>query len=140
MSGMVLDASSVLAWCFEDEGGPEVDALIDRVAAEGAVVPAIWALEVANALVVSERRNRITRDDSAAFIAMIQELPITVDAGTAARAFHETIALARDNDLSSYDASYLELAERARLPLVTSDDALRRAAARRGLSLVEPET
>lgn len=132
MSGLVLDASAVLAWCFEDEAGPDTDALIDRVAVAGALVPALWPLEVANALVVAERRGRITCGDSLAFIAMIEELPITVDAGTAARAFHETIALARDHALSSYDAAYLELAIRARLPLATGDGSLRQAAIRHG--------
>ena len=132
MSGLVLDASCALAWCFEEEGGPDADALIDQVAAVGALVPALWPLEVANALVVAERRGRIGRDDSLAFIAMLEDLPIAVDGGTAARAFHETIALARDHALSSYDASYLELALRAKLPLATGDEALRRAAKRLG--------
>ena len=140
MSGLVLDASSVLSWCFEDQNGPEADALIDRVAAVGALVPAIWSLEIANALVVAERRNRIAREDSGAFIAMIEELPITIDAGTATRAFHETLTLARNHTLSSYDASYLELAIRAQLPLATNDDSLQRAAARLGLAVTYDAT
>ena len=135
MSGLILDASSVLSWCFEDESGPEADALIDQVAAAGALVPAIWSLEVANALVMAERRDGISREDSDAFIAMLEELPITIDAGTASRAFHDTMTLARDHTLSSYDASYLELAIRARLPLATSDDLLQRAATRLGLAV-----
>jgi len=137
VSGMVLDASTVLSWCFEDETGPRADELIDRVASEGAVVPAIWPLEVANALVVAERRNRITPADSNAFIALVEQLPITVDSATAGRAFNDTIALAREHALSSYDAAYLELALRARLPLKTSDRPLARAAARLGLA--DPE-
>jgi len=135
VSGLVLDASAALAWCFEDEGGPEADALIDRIAADGALVPAIWPLEVVNALIVAERRNRIGRQESTDFIAVIEELPITVDTGTPAHAFHETLALARDHGLSSYDAAYLELAIRANLPLATGDDVLRRAAARHGRDL-----
>lgn len=99
------------------------------------LVPAIWSLEVANALLVAERRNRVTREDSSTFLTMIEELPITVDAGTAARVFHETIALAHDHALSSYDAAYLELAIRTELPLATGDEALRRAAAQLGLAL-----
>ena len=140
MSGVVLDASSVLSWCFEDEGGPEADALIERVAAAGALVPAIWSLEVANALLVAERRSRIRQEDSGAFLAMIEELPITIDAGTAAHAFHETIVLARRHALSSYDASYLELAIRAQLPLATRDESLRRAAAQVGLALPDRDS
>ncbi len=142
MSGLVLDASSALSWCFEDEAGPGADALIDRVATAGALVPAIWPLEVANALVVAERRNRIAHENSTAFIAMIEQLPITIDSGTASRAFNDTITLARDHVLSSYDAAYLELAVRSKLPLVTNDEQLARAAARLGLSSLataEPE-
>jgi predicted nucleic acid-binding protein len=58
MTGLVIDASSVLAWCFEDESGPEADALIEKVAAEGAAVPGVWSLEIANGLVMAERRNQ----------------------------------------------------------------------------------
>lgn len=130
---LVLDASSVLAWCFEDEGGPEADALIDRVAADGAIVPAIWPLEVANALAVAERRARMTPKDTGRYLTMISALPIAVDAETASHAFHETLALSRDHALSAYDAAYLELAARRRLPLASRDAALRRAAARLGI-------
>jgi predicted nucleic acid-binding protein len=128
VSGLVLDASSTLNWCFEDESESDTDQLIDRVAAAGALVPAIWPLEVANALVVAERRERITRAESDAFLALVEELPIAVDAGTAARAFHETMVLAREHGLSSYDAAYLELALRSQLPLATNDESLRQAA------------
>jgi predicted nucleic acid-binding protein len=79
VTSFVIDASSVLAWCFEDEGGPEADALIEKVAAEGAVVPGLWWLEVANGLVMAERRRRIKSAESVAFVAMIEELPIIAD-------------------------------------------------------------
>ena len=79
MTGFVIDASAVLAWCFEDEGGPEADALIEQVAAEGASVPGLWPLEIANGLVMGERRGRISQAESAAFVAMIEELPIVAD-------------------------------------------------------------
>lgn len=134
MSGFVLDASSVLAWCFEDEAGPEADAMIERAAAEGALVPSLWPLEVANALVAAERRNRIARTDSESFVSLLEELPITIDASTAAHAFRETITLARDHGLSAYDAAYLELALRAELPLATNDRTLRRAATALGVA------
>ena len=135
MSGLVLDASSVLAWCFEDEAGAAADLLVDRVADAGAIVPAIWSLEVANALVVAERKLRITPEDSATFIGMIGQLPIVVDSGTASHAFNETIALARTHALSSYDAAYLELAVRCALPLASGDPQLAGAAALLGVEL-----
>ena len=133
MTGLVIDASSVLAWCFEDEGGPEVDAMIEKVAAEGAVVPGMWPLEIANGLVVGERRGRIKPAESAAFAAMIEELPIVADRATGARALHETMSLAREHRLTAYDAAYLELAMRLGLPLASGDRSLAAAAERVGV-------
>jgi predicted nucleic acid-binding protein len=136
VSGLVLDASAVLAWCFEDEGGPEADALIERVAADGATVPGLWPLEIANGLVSGERRGRIKPADSAAFVAMIEELSIVADPATGARALHETVSLARAHRLTAYDAAYLELAMRLGLPLATGDRGLRAAAQRVGVVLL----
>ena len=136
MTGFVIDASAVLAWCFEDEGGPEADALIEQVAAEGASVPGLWPLEIANGLVMGERRGRISQAESAAFVAMIEELPIVADQATGARALHATMSLAREHELTAYDAAYLELAMRLGVPLATGDRKLRTAARRVGVGLL----
>jgi predicted nucleic acid-binding protein len=136
MTGFVIDASSVLSWCFEDEGGPEADALIEKVAAEGAAVPGQWPLEVANGLVMGERRRRIKPAESVAFVAMIEELPIVADRATGARALRETMSLAREHRLTAYDAAYLELAMRLALPLATGDRSLGAAAERAGVVLL----
>jgi predicted nucleic acid-binding protein len=132
----VVDASSVLAWCFEDEGGPEADALIEKVAAKGAAVPGIWSLEIANGLVMGERRGRIKPAESAAFVAMIEELPVVADRATGAGALHETMSLAREHRLAAYDAAYLELAMRLGLPLATGNRSLRAAAKGAGVVLL----
>jgi predicted nucleic acid-binding protein len=132
----VIDASSVLAWCFEDESGAEADALIAKVAADGAAVPSLWSLEIANGLVMSERRGRIKPAETASFVAMIEELPIVADQATGARALHETMSLAREHGLTAYDAAYLELAMRLGLPLATDDRSLRGAAERTGVALL----
>jgi predicted nucleic acid-binding protein len=136
VTGCVIDASSVLAWCFEDAGGPAADALLDKVAADGAAVPGLWSLEVANGLVTGERRGRITPAESATFVAMLEELPIAADPASGARARHETLSLAREHRLSAYDAAYLELAMRQGLPLATGDRALAAAATRAGVVLL----
>jgi predicted nucleic acid-binding protein len=136
MTGFVIDASSVLSWCFEDEGGPDADALIESVAVQGAAVPGIWSLEIANGLVMGERRGRIKPAESATFVAMIEELPIVADRATGARALHETMSLAREHRLTAYDAAYLELAMRLGLPLATGDRSMRAAAKRAGVALL----
>jgi predicted nucleic acid-binding protein len=136
VTAFVIDASSVLAWCFEDEGGPGADALVEKVAAEGAAVPGLWSLEIANGLVMGERRGRIKPAESAAFVAMVEELPIVADRATGARALHETMSLAREHRLTAYDAAYLELAMRLGLPLATGDRSLRAAAERSGVVLL----
>jgi predicted nucleic acid-binding protein len=127
----------VLSWCFEDERSPDADLLIDKVGAEGAVVPDLWHLEIANGLVSGERRCRIKPAESAAFVAMIEALPIDTDETSARRALHETISLAREHRLSAYDAAYLELAMRLGLPLATGDRSLAAAARRAGVVLVD---
>jgi predicted nucleic acid-binding protein len=137
MTGFVIDASAVLSWCFEDEAAVEADSLIEKVAAEGAAVPGLWSLEVANGLVVGERRGRITPADSAAFVAMIEHLPIVADPSTGSRALHQTKALAHEHRLTAYDAAYLELAMRLGLPLATGDRGLGAAARRTGVPVLE---
>ena len=131
----VIDASVVMAWCFEDEAGPYADAVPERFAQAEAPAPIIWPLEVGNALVVAERRGRITPAETVRFLSLLRQLPIIVEGETPSRIFGEILSLAREQDLSTYDAACLDLAMRAGLPLATQDDALRRAAARCGVKV-----
>jgi predicted nucleic acid-binding protein len=96
-------------------------------------VPGLWSLEIANGLVTGERRGRIRPAESAAFVALLEELPIVADGATGARALHETMNLAREHGLTAYDAAYLELAMRLGLPLATGDRSLAAAAERVGV-------
>jgi predicted nucleic acid-binding protein len=134
-AGFVLDGSVALAWCFPDEKAPYPDAVLTSLAATRAMVPSLWHLEIANVLLVSERRNRSTEANTTAWLAFLQALPITVDEETPVRAWREVLTLARAHRLSSYDASYLELALRRGLPLATLDDKLRAAARATGVPL-----
>jgi predicted nucleic acid-binding protein len=133
VSETVLDSSIALTWCFEDEATSETDALFERVRDEGAVVPGLWHLELGNVLLQAEKRGRISATDIAARLDLIAELPISVDQETTVRAWRETLATARGERLTVYDAAYLELAERRRLPLMTLDGGLAAAAFRRGV-------
>jgi len=132
----VLDASVALAWCFPDESNAYADALLHRFRDETAMVPAIWPLEVANALVVGVRRSRLTPEQLAHASRLLQELPIDVDASLVSRVFDATARLATSYGLSVYDAAYLELAQRLQCPLATADTRLAKAAQACGLELI----
>lgn len=139
MSQVVLDASIALSWCFEDEGGREQLRILDRLTAGmEAVVPAVWILEVINAGMVGQRRGRISADAFISFITQLIKLPIAIDHPKIAGSARAIINLSLTFSLSSYDASYLELAARAGLPLLTLDTRLRSAARKAGISTSMP--
>ena len=133
---IVIDASVAVAWCFADEATPEVDAVLDRVRADGARVPSLWHLEVANVLRQAERRGRISEADTSRRIELLEQLPITTDGETMQRAWGTTLALARAHALTVYDAAYLELASRLGVPLASKDKELLAAAQIGGVSFV----
>jgi predicted nucleic acid-binding protein len=133
----VLDGSVALAWCFSDEADAYADAIARKLPDSGAVVPGIWHLEVANAMLVGERRERCDQADTAKWTAYLASLAITVDEQSGDRAFSDVLALARAQNLSAYDAAYLELALRLGLPLATLDKRLKAAAASVGIELYD---
>ena len=133
MSEFVLDCSVAVAWLFEDEARPETDALLDRTMENGAFVPGLWRLEVGNVLSQAERRRRIDASKVASYVDVLAQLPIATDTETEERALRETLALARREHLTTYDAAYLEIAMRRGVPLATLDKALIRAARRVGV-------
>ncbi len=132
MTAFVIDCSVTVTWCFEDEATPASDGLLDRLGEESAAAPAIWPLELGNVLVMAERRGRIDAAQIAEFVALVRDLPVAIDEETPQRALNEVLALARSEGLTTYDASYLELAMRLGVPLATQDKALRQAAEKLG--------
>jgi len=134
----VLDCSVVLAWYFADESDSSADAVAASLTGATAVVPSLFHLEIANILVVGERRKRSTAAQATVFLAGLAALPILVDEQTEARAWSDTMALARAHGLSAYDAAYLELAVRESLPIATLDDRLRAAAKAVGVPFYKP--
>ena len=131
----VLDTSVTMAWCFEDEASAYADAVLDSLIHIKALAPAVWPLEVSNVLAVAERRGRIAKAGSVRFISLLMQLPIMVEVETPQRVFGEILALAREYHLSSYDASYLDLAMREGIPLATQDRRLQQAAEQAGVTL-----
>jgi predicted nucleic acid-binding protein len=136
MSAIVVDSSVALSWCFDDEASPATEAVLDRVRQDGGMVPGLWHLELANVLLWAERRGRTILGGISARLEYLARLPITTDGETSGRAWRETLALARAEGLTTYDASYLELAVRRGLPLASKDAALLGAAKRIGVTVV----
>jgi predicted nucleic acid-binding protein len=138
VSRFVLDASTVLTWCFPDEKAQKAEEVSERIASgERAVVPAFWRHEVLNALLVGERRNRLSLDLTQAFIVDLNRLPVDIDDGaTQEIVFNTTQALCRKHGLTAYDAAYLEIAKRGAYPLATVDEDLRRAADTEGVQVL----
>jgi predicted nucleic acid-binding protein len=133
----VMDASMAMAWCFEDESSPYSDWVLDILETGAAVVPAIWPLEICNVLLAAERKKRIEEADSIRFLALLVDLPIGVEQEPAARMMKEIFALARQQSLSSYDASYLDLSMRRGLPIATLDQKLMKAAQQVGVPVLK---
>jgi predicted nucleic acid-binding protein len=133
----VLDASVTVAWCFDDESTPLTEGILDLLSAgtEG-IAPGIWPLEVANALLVAERRKRISLAQVTALLGRIVKLPVSVESTEPDRAFSQILSVAQQYQLTEYDAAYLELALRKGLAFATLDDRLRQAARKAGIRLV----
>ncbi len=126
-----------MAWCFEDEAAGYADRVLKKLATREAVVPAIWPLEVANVLLVGERRKRLTKADSSRFLELLQGLPITIDVQATSRAFGDIMSVARSLTISAYDAAYVELAMREGLHLATLDGSLGKAALKLGVKRIK---
>lgn len=137
MAVFVPDASAVLAWFFEDETSQWADELVVRLkSGDSAVVPMHWSIEVANAFLMAMRRGRISKEKMTEFLADLIALPIRLDAVGKEATFTQVLACAERYGLTVYDAAYLELAMRERIPLATLDKALSAAALKAGVSLV----
>jgi predicted nucleic acid-binding protein len=134
---LVIDASVVLAWLMPDEQTPAAERIIGRLTlGHQAQAPALLPFEVGNALLVAQRRRRITASVAAELEREFGALPIAIapaDQDTAARA----AKLAREHGLSVYDAAYLDLARQRRFALATLDAGLRKAAQAEGLTLAD---
>lgn len=133
----VLDASVAMGWSFRDERNAYAHGVLRRLRADSAMVPAVWVLEVANGLLVAERRGRFSPADIATVCENLGDLPVEVVDVTFDQAMSTVLNLGRTEQLSAYDATYLDLAMRERLPLATQDDRLWAAAGRVGVELIE---
>jgi predicted nucleic acid-binding protein len=135
---IVIDASMALAWVFERHQPSDRDRANRLLAACGEVpwwIPGLWHLEVINALLVAERRSVLPQPDSDLFLSRLSSLPILTEAEPTPERRARILALARGHGLSSYDATYLELAQRLGAALASFDRQLNQAAHAIGVEL-----
>jgi predicted nucleic acid-binding protein len=136
MRAFVADASVAIAWVHPAQATAQTAAMLDAIA-EGATleVPALWPLEVANALIVLVRRRKLGDDERHTALGWLSGLRVRMDHEAASLAFSRLSELASAHQLSVYDAAYLELAQRRQLALGCKDGPLRKAAKRAGVDL-----
>ena len=130
---LVLDSSATLAWVYADEITEPIRRVFNLVSENGAWVPGLWRLEVANILEMGVRRGRHDAAFRNATLADLALLPISVDPETDRQAWGATLQLSERHRLTLYDAAYLELALRRALPLASLDAELRGAAQAEGV-------
>lgn len=133
---VVLDSSVALAWIYADETTDAILRLFDEIRIHGAWVPGLWRWEIANVLQLNVRRGRHAADFRDGALSSLALLPVKVDAEADRQAWNDTLHLAERHGLTVYDAAYLEIASRRKIPLATLDRDLRRAAASDGIELL----
>jgi predicted nucleic acid-binding protein len=124
-----------MAWAL-DESESYADAVMGLLPEAEILAPGVWPLEAANAILVAVRRKRLSDADGGRLKQLLRALPITVVTESPVRVLSDIFPLARELGLSSYDASYLHLAQREGVPLATLDAALRSAARRASVSIL----
>lgn len=139
MSRFVLDNTITMAWCFTEEATELTETLLSRLSdlTDSAIVPALWLYEVVNVTELAVQKRRITEEKADAFLESFADLPIEIENPTRAQMFVSVRGLVSRHQLTAYDASYLELAIRHKLPIASSDNALTNAARAVGVGLVE---
>lgn len=139
MSRFVLDSAVTMAWCFSEEATEFTKTLLLRLSnlTDTAVVPALWLYEVANVVELAVRKGRIPAEKALAFLESLADLPIEVESPSRVQVFVAVRMLAGQYQLTAYDAAYLELAIRHKLPIASLDRALSRAVWAAGLNTVQ---
>ena len=133
---VVIDASMMIAWLFEDEQSATTDRAFERVVAEETFAPSLWRLEVANSLWSATKRGRCDDTYARQSLERLLRLNIFTDPETEKHAWGRTRELSIQHQLSVYDAAYLELAVRRGAALATLDKALAAAGRRTGLEVM----
>ena len=135
MTRVVVDASTALAWCFPDETSDYADGVLVSLERKTMLVPAVWSLEIANAVLVGERKKRLNQPEIRRFTTLLKSLSLVQDVQPVGEHVDNVLPLAHKYSLSAYDAAYLELSIRHGAPLATLDVKLQKAARQAGITL-----
>jgi predicted nucleic acid-binding protein len=137
MALIVLDASVSLAWCFEDESTDEIRRLFGRLSiGDRAIVPAHWPIEVSNALLLAQRRNRISAALRRQYWDQFSDLLLTVDPALTMSDMNRVLEISERHGLTTYDGAYVDLALRQAAGLASLDVSMSRAAKAEGVALL----
>ncbi|MDQ6663365.1 MAG: type II toxin-antitoxin system VapC family toxin [Acidobacteriota bacterium] len=135
MIQVVVDASIALAWCFPDETSDYAAGILVSLEGKTVLVPAIWSLEIANAILAGQRRKRLNQPEIKEFTTLLENLSLAQDVRPVASHVNDVLPLAHKHGLLAYVAAYLELSIRLNAPLATLDGKLQKAARLAGIPL-----
>ena len=136
MTGIVIDASVALAWCFQDEASEYADGVLVALEGLAILVPALWSAEITNAVLMAERRKRVKQPEIRRFVELLDGLTVIMDSQSVAENVSNILPIAREYGLSAYDAAYLDVAVRHGVPLATLDSALQKAGRKAGIEIL----
>jgi predicted nucleic acid-binding protein len=135
LTGIVIDASVALAWCFPDEASDYADDVLVALEGHSILVPTLWPIEITNALLVAERRKRIKQSRIRQFAELLNGLTVVMASQSVTESVSNILPLAREYSLSAYDAAYLDVAVRHGAPLATLDNNLQKAGRKAGIEI-----
>jgi predicted nucleic acid-binding protein len=135
LTGIVIDASVALAWCFPDEASDYADDILVALEGHPILVPTLWPIEITNALLVAERRKRIKQSAIRQFVELLNGLTVVMTSQSVTESVSNILPLAREYSLSAYDAAYLDVALRHGAPLATLDNNLQKAGRQAGIEI-----
>ncbi|NOQ78541.1 MAG: PIN domain-containing protein [Gammaproteobacteria bacterium] len=141
MTDFVLDNSVSMRWLLASEKASDqkyAENVLESMRDVDVLTPNLWHLEAISVLIGAEKRGEVSLGEIERFISQLENLPIHVDPLTAHQAFSRTLVLSREYNISSYDASYLELAMREGLPLSSLDKKLVKAAKKADVDIYKP--
>jgi len=137
MIKLVIDGNLVLGWLFEDRASDYADRVLDAVVSQGGVIPAFVVTHLTDIMVDAERRNKVSQAKAGEMIDLLFSLPIEIEPLKDELAVIQVQGLARQHQLSAYEATYLYQSGRENRVLASEDQALITACRHAGVSVFE---